>query len=57
MHTNLTEFSTEELGLEGATVLPARNLMQTIGLGVGVGVSVSVTLGVSGLPALPGLPL
>lgn len=53
MHTNMQEFRLEELVEQQATVLPARNMMQTSQT---VGVAVVVAVTVTGLPEAPPLP-
>lgn len=51
MNIATTELTLAELDQEGGAHLPARELMQTIG--VGLSVNVGVSLSVAGLPALP----
>ncbi len=49
MRTDMAEFTLDELSEQHGTRLPARHLMQT------VGVTITVTIGVTGLPGL-GVP-
>ncbi len=50
MTKDIAEFTMDELSEQQGTRLPARHLMQTLTL------TVSVSIGLTGLPALPGVP-
>ncbi len=51
MTTDMAEFTMDELSEQHGTRLPARHLMQTFT------VTLTVTIGVTGLPAVPQVPL